>query len=227
MWKKTKVMRISKEPLPVKIMIDQKQLENVESFKYLGSILTNDGRCTCDIKCRIAMAKAAFNKKRTLFASTLDLELRKKLRKCYVWSIALYGAETWTLQAVDQKHLESFEMWCWRRMEKISWTYRVRNEDVLLRVKEQRNILHEISKRKASWIGHILRRNCLLQRVTLGKIQGGMEVRGRQGRRRRKLLDDLKESRGYSHMKEEALDCTMWRGRFGRGFGLVVRQTTK
>jgi len=141
--KKTKVMRISRQPFPVKIMINQKQLENVESFKYLGSILTNDGRRTCEIKCRIAMAKAAFNKKRTLFTNTLDLELRKKLVKCYVWNIALYGAETWTLRAVDQKYLESFEMWCWRRMEKISWTDHVRNEDVLLRVKEQRNILHE------------------------------------------------------------------------------------
>ena len=54
-------------------------------------------------------------------------------------------------------------MWCWRRMEKISWTDHVRNEGVLLRVKEQRNILHEIRKRKANWMGHILRRNCLLQ----------------------------------------------------------------
>ena len=66
-------------------MIDQKQLVNVESFKYLGSILTNDGRRTCEIKRRIATAKAAFNKKRTLFTSTLDLELRKKLVKCYIW----------------------------------------------------------------------------------------------------------------------------------------------
>jgi hypothetical protein len=82
----------------------------VGSFKYLGSILTNDGRCTCEIKCRIAMPKVVFNKKRALFTSTLDLELRKKLVKCYIWSIALYGAETWTLQAVDQKHLESSEM---------------------------------------------------------------------------------------------------------------------
>ena len=151
----------------------------------------------------------------------------KKLVKCYVWSRALYGAETWTLRVVDQKHLESFEMWCWRRMEKISWTDYVRNEDVLLRVKEQRNILHEIRKRKASWIGHILRRNCLLQRVTEGKIQGGIEVIGRQGRRRMKLLDDLKERRRYSYLKEEALDRTMWRARFGRGFGPVVRQITK
>jgi len=158
---KTKVIRISRQPFPVKITIDQKQLENVESFKYLSSILTNDGRCTCEIKCRIAMVKAAFNKKRVLFTSKLDFKLRKKLVKCYIWSIALYGAETWTLRAVDQKHLESFEMWCWRRMKKISWADHLRNEEVLLRVKEQRSILHEISRREANWIGHILRRNCL------------------------------------------------------------------
>jgi len=79
MWKKAKVMRISRQSFPVKIMIDQKQLENFESFKHLGGILTNGGRCTCEIKCSIAMAKAAFNKKRALCTSTLDLELRKKL----------------------------------------------------------------------------------------------------------------------------------------------------
>ena len=109
----------------------------------------------------------------------------------------------------------------------LGWPDHMRNEDVLHRVKEQRNILHDISKRKANWIGHILRRSCLLQRVIERKIKGRIEVTGRRGRRRRKLLDDLKESRGYSHFKEEAIDRTMWKARFGRGFGPVVRQTTK
>jgi hypothetical protein len=94
----------------------------------------------------------------------------------------------------------------------------VRNK-VLLGVDEQRNILHEISKWKANWNCHILRRNCFLQQVIAGKIKGGIEVIERRGRRHRKLLDDLKERRGYSHLKEEALDRTMWRARFGRGFG--------
>jgi len=71
------------------------------------------------------MAKGAFNKKENLFTSKLDLNLRKKLVICYVWSMNLCGAETWTLRATDQKH-------CWRRMEKISWTDHVRNEEVLL-----------------------------------------------------------------------------------------------
>ena len=127
------------------------------------------------------------------------------------------------IAAVDQKHLESFEMCCWRRKEKIIWTDHVRNE-VLLRVNEQRNILHEIRKRKANWIGYILRRNCLLKQVIEGKIKGEMEVTGRRGRRRKKLLDDLKDRRGYSHLKEEALDRTVWRAGFGRG-NWTCRQT--
>jgi hypothetical protein len=83
----------------------------------------------------------------------------------------------------------------------MGWRDRVRNEEVLLTVKQHRNILHEISKRKANWIGYILCRNCLLQQVIEGKIKGGIEVRGRRGRRLRKLLDDLKKGRGYSHLK--------------------------
>jgi hypothetical protein len=167
---------------------------------------------TCEIKSEIVMAIAAFNKKSALFTSKSDLELRKKLVNCYIWSIALYGAETWT---------------CWRRMEKVNWTDHVRNEEVLLRTKEQRNILHEIGKRKANCIGQILRRNCLLRQVIEGKIKGGIEVTGRRVRGRRKLLDGLKERRGYLHLKEDALDRTMWRARFGRGFGPVVRQTAE
>jgi hypothetical protein len=101
-------------------------------------------------------------------------------------------------------------------MEKISWTDYVRNECVLLTVKKQRNILHEIRKRKANWICHILLRNCLLQRVTEGKIQRGIEVTGRRGRRRRNLLDDLKERRGYSHLKDGSsgshyVESSLWK----------------
>ena len=117
-------------------------------------------------------------------------------------------------------------MWFWRRME-IIWTDHVRNEEVLLRVNEQRNILHEIRKRKANWIGHILRRNCFLKQVIEGKIKMEMEVARRRGRRCKKLLDDLKDRRGYSHLKAEALVSTMWRNRFGGGFGPVVRQNTE
>jgi hypothetical protein len=80
----------------------------------------------------------------------LDLNLRKKLLKFCIWSIGLYGAETWTLRTVDQKYLESFEMWCWRGIETISWTDHVRNEEVSQRVKEERNALKKIERREVN-----------------------------------------------------------------------------
>ena len=143
-------MRISSESCPLQIMIDQKLLENVEYFNYLGSMITNDSRCTREIKCRIAMAIAAFNRKKTLFTSKLDLNLRNKPVKCYFWSIELYDAKTRTLPKLDQKYLESFKIWCWRRMEKIIWTDLVRNEEVLHGVKEERNMVRTIERGKAN-----------------------------------------------------------------------------
>jgi hypothetical protein len=179
------------------------------------------------MKSRIVMAKAAFKKQKNLFTSKLDLYLRKKPIKCYIWSTALCGAEKWTLRTVGQKYLESFEMRCWRRMEKISWTDRVRNEEVLHRVKEDRNVLRTVKRRKANWIGHILRRNCLLKQVIGGKLEGMIETIRRREIRRKQLLDDLKEKRKSRKLKEEALHRTVWRTRFGRGYGPVVRQTAE
>jgi hypothetical protein len=161
------------------------------SFTEQDSMITNDARCTHEIKSRNATVKMAFSKEKTVLTGKLDLSLRKKLLKCYICSIALYGAEAWTLRKVDQKYLESFEM-CWRRMEKISWTDCVRNEEVFHRVKEERNILQTIKRRKAIWICHILCRNCLLKHIIEGKIEGRVEVMEKRGRRRKQPLDCLK-----------------------------------
>ena len=87
-------------------------------------------------------------------------------------------------------------------------------------IHSERNILHEISKRKGKLIGHMGRRNCLLQWVIGGKIKSGLQGTGRRVRRRRKLLDDLKERRGYSYLKEEAVDRTRWKARFGEALDL-------
>jgi len=75
-------------------------------------------------------------------------------------------------------------------------------------MKEKRNILHTMKSRKAYWIGHILRKNCLLKYVVKGKIEGRVEVMGRQGRRSKQLLDAFREKIGYGKLEEEALDGT-------------------
>jgi hypothetical protein len=114
------------------------------------------------------------------------------------FSFYCHFTDDWTVKLIYCHiifiYLEGFEMWCWRRLERINWTDNMRKEEELLRVKEQRNILEKTRKRNTNWIGHILRRNCLLQQVNEGNMEGVIEV---IGRRRRKLLDDLKERRGY------------------------------
>jgi hypothetical protein len=128
-----------------------------------------------------------------------------------------HGTENRTLWKVDQKYLESFEMWCWRRMEQISWTKCVRNGEVLQRFKGETNILQTIKRKKANWIGM----NCLLKHVIEGKIEGRIEVTGRQSRTHKQLLNDLKEERGYWKLNEEARNH-IHRTRFGRGYGPVI-----
>ena len=94
------------------------------------------------------MAKEAFNRKRSIFCGPLEKELRKRLVKCLVWSVVLYGAETWTVRRNEQKQLEAFEMWVWRRMERVQWTDKIKNAVVLERVGEGRIMLELIRKRK-------------------------------------------------------------------------------
>jgi hypothetical protein len=125
-WEKTKVMKISRQLSQVQIMIDQ----NWGKWN-LVSMVTNDARCTLEIKSRVVMEKAAFDKKKALFTSKFDLNLRKKLVKCCIWSKKLDGVENYTLRKLGQKYLESSEVCRSRRTDEISWTDRVRQEEVL------------------------------------------------------------------------------------------------
>ena len=127
-------------------------------------------------------------------------------------------------------------VWCWNletseiisccNSMEISCTDRVNNDEVLQTIKEERDILHTIKWRKSNWQGHILRRNYRLKHIIEGKIKRMIEVTERRVRRRKQLLDDLKETREYWKLKDEAIDRTLWRTRFGRGCGPVAKQTT-
>ena len=96
-------------------------------FKYKESLISEDMSCTRTIRARIAIAKEAFNGKKGLLCGKINNNVRKWLAKCYVWSVALYGAETWTLTKEDEKRLEGFEMWVWRATEKVRWVDKVRD----------------------------------------------------------------------------------------------------
>jgi hypothetical protein len=116
-------------------------------------------------------------------------------------------------------------MWYWRRMEKIGWTDRVKNEEVLQTVEEDRNILHTIKRKKVKRIGEILRLNCFLKHAIEEKIKERIEVTGRRGRRCKRLLDDLKEKTEYCKLKGKAPEGTLRRTGFGSGYVPVEIQT--
>jgi hypothetical protein len=205
--KKTKTMLVSKGTGgTVNIVIDGQVVEQVKKFKYLGAMISEDGRCETEVKVRIGMAKDAFNKRRELLRRNMSLRVKKSIVKTVVWSVALYGCETWALKKDEIRRLEALEMWIWRRMERVSWKDKKTNEEVLNAVGEQRSIIETIIRRKKNWMGHILRGEGLLKYV----MEGRMEGKRPRGRRRIGMIDDLKEG-SYEEMKRRAEDRVGWR----------------
>ena len=123
---KTKAMVIGRKPKKIVMRIKCESVEQVGSFKYLRCNISSNMNCCQEVKQRIAIAKEAFNRKRSIFCGPLEKEIRQSLVKCFVWSVALYGAETWTLRRNERKRLEAFEMWIWRRMERVKCTDKIK-----------------------------------------------------------------------------------------------------
>ena len=140
--KKTKAMVVSREEgREVSLVIDGQKVEHVTSFKYLGAIVTENGNRIAEVNARIAMAKTAFNKIKELVSKGLKKELRKRMVKTLVWPVVLYGCETWTMRKDVVNKWKAFEMWAWRRMEKVSWKDKKTNEEILISLAEERSIM--------------------------------------------------------------------------------------
>jgi len=135
------------------ILIEGRKLDHVEQFVYLGSLVTEDGRCTKEVRRRIALGKTTFSKRKELLRGSLSLGLKKRMVRVLVWSVVLYGSETWTLRQKHIRSLEAFEMWIWRRMMKIPWTQHASNEQILGMVDESRSLLETFRKttEKMDW----------------------------------------------------------------------------
>ena len=214
--KKTKTMAISKnEDIQAVIIVDGKQLEQVQQFKYLGQTITNEGKSNKEIEIRIAQAKSMFIKLKDIFMSSdISLDLKLRAINLYVYSILLYGDETWTLYVESIKRLEAFEMWIFRRLARISYKDRVTNEEVLRRLGVERRLLSQIKTHKLSYFGHIARHDSLQKTVLTGRMEG---KRGR-GRPRRQWYDDIREWTGnqlYTNIML-AQDRVAWRGMASR-----------
>ena len=188
---KTEVMGITKrrERLMVDINIEGSPLYQVDRFRYLGSVISEDGRCDDEIRARIGMEKANFGSMRRLLTNlSMDGQLRLRVLKCYVWSGLMYGCESWNISTEMQKRLEAAEMWFMRRMWRVAWTARRTNLEVLRMAGTSRMLLSTIRKRQLKYLGHVLRGRSLEKDCLLGMVEG-TRARGRQ---RIKYMDAMK-----------------------------------
>ena len=192
------------------IKADGEDLEQVDHFKYLGQTITPDGKNEKEIIQRIAISKSRFQQMYTLFTSRqISIKLRLRLLECYIFSVLLYGSETWTITKTLETKIEACEMWFIRRMGKISWKQKMTNEDVLTLMQTKRKILETIKQKKMSFFGHIKRHNGILKEILEGKMEGKRP----RGRPRAQWTDNIKTWTN-NNLKECTLmtqDRDLWR----------------
>lgn len=181
-------MIISKDKIPyVHLNINGNHIERVHKYKYLGTIINDQWDHSQKIKCRIEKSRAVFNGMANVLKShNLNMDIKLRLLRCYVFSVLYYGVESWTLTGAMEMKLEAFEMWLYRRMLRVSWTQRVTNIEILHRMGKEREVLNTVKCRKLQYLRHIMRnetRYRLLQCILQEKVYGrrgpvGDEYRG-------------------------------------------------
>ena len=193
---KTKVMIMSRKPgKAINVKIDDVQLEQVSSYKYLGQKVVNLGSCKEEVKTRIAIARKRFiDLKSILTCDHMQIATRTRILKCYVHSVLLYGSETWTLNKELERKINAFEMWTIRRMGKISWKEKKTNKEVCDQMNMRQELLNTVKSRKLKYFGHIKRHSTICKEI----LEGGVEGKRQRGRPPRKWNDDIKSWTGHS-----------------------------
>ena len=192
---KTKTMSNEQNPLSQPIRINGKDLGSVTQFKYLGSIIKEEGSTT-EIRARIAQASSALKKIWKDQAITLKHKIR--LLRALVFTIFLYACETWTLNKDHQKKISAFEMRSYRAILGINYQDRVRNEDIRKTITDHigvhEDLLTTVRKRKMRWYGHVTRSKGLSKTILQGKVEG----RRKRGRQKKRWTDNIEEWTGKS-----------------------------
>ncbi|KAI0218585.1 hypothetical protein LSAT2_029705 [Lamellibrachia satsuma] len=190
---KTKLMTNNTQGISTEVIVNGQRLETVTSFRYLGSIITDEGSKP-DILARIAQTTAALTSLKPLWN---DINITKiRLMRSLVMSIFLYASETWTLSTDLQKRIQAMEMRCFRKILRISYKDHVTNEAVRNKIKQAigpyDDLLTTLKKRKLKWYGHVSRSSGLAKTILQGTVTGGR----RRGRQKKRWEDNIKEWTG-------------------------------
>ena len=177
-------------PPPPPVLVNDEEIAAVSRFKYLGSWKSSDGDCGFDVRTRIGMAKDRMLQLTNVWKdNNVSRQLKLRLMYALVWSVLLYGAESWTLRKADEKRIDSMEMWCYRRLLRVSWMERRSNDSIMQELGFRPKLLGIVKYRKLSYFGHMCRPSgCSLVRDV---VLGVMEGKRKRGRPRLSYTDNI------------------------------------
>uniref|UniRef100_A0A1W7RAL1 Endonuclease-reverse transcriptase n=1 Tax=Hadrurus spadix TaxID=141984 RepID=A0A1W7RAL1_9SCOR len=211
--KKTKFMSINnKNKRHPNLTIQNHKIEEIDSYRYLGSLITNDGRNIHEVNSRIAMAKQAFWNCKEFLRRDIGMTLKKDLLKCYMWPVLLYGCETWTFNKMIETKINSLDIWFYRRMLKVSWTEKVTNNEIWRRANANYSLLNTAKERKMGFAGHVLRGSS--GENSLQTLEGFTRKYPKRGRPRTTWIDNIKKwtnIKKYQDIKRMAEERECWR----------------
>jgi len=169
--KKTKVMTTGMMDV---FRVGNAVVEQIENFTFLGTQIDSRSGCSQEIRRRLAMGRTAMGKLDKIWKSrNVSLATKKRMVQALVFPLVLYGSEAWTISKADRKKIDSFELWCWRRILRIPWTMKVTNKNVIVRVKPEMTLEAMMVKLRLTYLGHVMRRESSMeQNIMLGKTEG-------------------------------------------------------